>query len=86
MRVWRPSVSLIDDKIADNASFAASASSASGSLSIVLTRAFKITVNLLLSALPATVTNAANARALNTVIGRAVNVGMRTGKTVEART
>ena len=42
--------------------------------------------NRRLSALPATDTKDARACALKTVMGMAVNVGMRTGKTVEART
>ena len=45
-----------------------------------------MTVRRLLRAFPATVTRAARARALKTVIGMAVSVGMRTGKTVAART
>lgn len=45
-----------------------------------------MTVNRLLNELPATVTSDARARALNTDIGIAVNVGINTGNTVEART
>lgn len=48
--------------------------------------AVKMVVSRLLSALPATVTSEAKARALKAVIGVAMSVGMRTGNTVEART
>jgi hypothetical protein len=51
-----------------------------------LTNGFKILVNRLFNALPATVTKDARARALNTVMGIAVSVGINTGKTVVART
>jgi hypothetical protein len=51
-----------------------------------LTSEFNITVNLRLNAFPATVTSDAKALALNTDIGIAVNVGIKTGNTVEART
>jgi hypothetical protein len=46
----------------------------------------RTTVIRLLNALPATVTRDAKALALNTVIGVAISVGMRTGNTVFART
>jgi hypothetical protein len=52
----------------------------------LLSSEFNITVNLRLNAFPATVTRDANALALNTDIGIAVNVGIKTGNTVEART
>ena len=68
------------------ASLTASRSSSSISSSITLTNEFKITVSRRLNAFPATVTSDASARALKTVIGMAVNVGIKTGKTVEART
>ncbi len=45
-----------------------------------------MTVSRLLKEFPATVTSDAKARALKTVIGIAVSVGINTGKTVEART
>lgn len=71
------------------ASWTADLSSSSSSVSEfseILTSAFKITVSRLLSAVPATVTRDARARALNTVIGIAVKVGIKTGNTVAART
>jgi hypothetical protein len=45
-----------------------------------------MTVKRLLRAVPATVTREANACALKMVMGLEVNVGMRTGNTVDART
>lgn len=86
MTVFRPSASFTDEKRASVASATASRSSSSMSSSDTFTRAFKMTVKRLLSALPATVTSEARARALKTVIGMAVKVGINTGKTVEART
>jgi hypothetical protein len=86
MTVFKPSASLTDENNAWMASSTASRSSSSMLLSETLTKEFKIMVNLLLKALPATVTRDANARALKTDIGIAVNVGINTGKTVEART
>lgn len=68
------------------ASSTASRSSLSISSSDTFTNEFKMTVNRRLNAFPATVTSDASARALKTVIGIAVNVGIKTGKTVEART
>ena len=60
--------------------------SSSCSFSNDLTKAPRIVSRRLLSALPATLTNAPNARALNAVIGWTMRVGMRTGKTLLART
>ena len=86
MTVFNPSASLTDENSAWMASSTASRRSSSMLLSETLTKEFKITVNRLLKAFPATVTRDANARALKTDIGIAVNVGIKTGKTVEART
>lgn len=49
-------------------------------------RAVNIVVRRLDKEFPATVTREARARALKAVIGVAISVGIRTGKTVEART
>ncbi len=76
----------MEDNNARNASDTAVRSSSSMSPSETLTNGFKMLVNRLLNALPATVTKDARARALNTVMGIAVSVGINTGKTVVART
>jgi hypothetical protein len=76
----------MEDNKALIASSTASRSSSSISSSDTFTNEFKMTVSRRLNAFPATVTSDASARALKTVIGTAVNVGIKTGKTVEART
>jgi hypothetical protein len=53
---------------------------------MTLTNAVKMTVKRLLKALSATVTRDASARALKTVMGVEIKVGIKTGNTVEART
>ena len=68
------------------ASLISARSSESCSDSRAGTNAPKIVFNRLLNAFPATVTNEANAFALNEVIGLEVRVGMRIGKTTPART
>ena len=85
--VFRPSGSSMEE----NKALIASSTAERGSSSIsssdsTFTNEFKITVSLRLRAFPATVTSDASARALKTVIGIAVSVGIKMGKTVEART
>lgn len=68
------------------ASSTASESSSSFDVSEAFTNAVSIVDSLLLKALPATVTRDARALALNTLIGVAIKVGIKTGKTVLAWT
>ena len=89
INVLRPSASHTDDMIEWIASSTASLSSSSSLTSgpsCIFTRALRTEDRRLLSAEPATETNEASARALNADMGIAVRVGIRMGKTVEART
>lgn len=86
MRVCRPSGSLIDPNSALTASLISLFSSSFVSFSTARIRAVRIIVRRFDSALPATVTSEASARALNEVMGVEMSVGISTGKTVEART
>ena len=82
----RPSMSSIEAKSARIAPFNSSRISVSCSLSSDLTKGVRTDDNRLLRALPATVTKAPSARALNAVIGSFVKVGNNVGNTVDART
>lgn len=81
-----PSESSTDAKSDSIAEFSSSRTSSDFSFSSAWTNAPSTVSRRRLSAVPATLTRAPSARALKAVMGWAMRVGMRTGKTLFART
>lgn len=90
MSEFKPSGSEMELSRATVASSTATRSSSSTESvvddSVTFTSAVRTIASRLLRALPATVTKDANALALKAVMGVATSVGIKTGKTVFART